>query len=348
MLGRPREYILAISVLAVLTLGGWFAPLNYRALGNLYLLVVIAVSLRISPVPAFVMAVVSGLAWNYVFMPPKRLAFSTVHLEDSLLLITYLVAALVASQLASLRSLSYRAELLAASDRLHRTLLASVSHELKTPLAILRAAGEQVDTPDAEKRRRVAHEMGSAVHRLDGLVNNILNQMRLEAGTLRVRKDWCDVRDLVDAACRSVGERLQEHPLNVGIPGEVPLLHADAFLMEQVLANLLLNAAVHTPAASPIHVSAGTTGASRHGPGRIFICVADEGPGIAPDVRGRLFERFERGPHAPADGLGLGLMIVRGFMLAQGGEVEVQSAPGIGCRFTVSLPAVKCEELPQA
>jgi two-component system sensor histidine kinase KdpD len=348
MLGRPREYAIAVSALLLVTLAGWFSPLNYRALGNIYLLVVIAVSLRVKPAPAFFTALLSGLAWNYVFMPPKRMSFSILKIEDSLLLVTYLVAALIASQLASLRTIKYRAEVLAESDRLHRSLLSSLAHDLKTPLAILRSAGEQVDTVDPNKRRRVAGEITVAARRLDGLVTNLLNQSRLEAGTLRANMDWCDAHDIVWAARRSVGERLEEHPLQVHIPPEVPLFFADAFLMEQVVANLLLNAAVHTPADRAIRVTAGAVGDVQSQLGRVYIKVTDEGPGIPAELRGRLFERFQRGGNSHPEGLGLGLTIVRGFMEAQGGEVSVESPAGQGAAFTVSLPAVECEDVPAA
>jgi K+-sensing histidine kinase KdpD len=341
MTGRLREYAEVAAVISLVTLLGWYVPLNYRAFGDIYLLAVIGISLRVSPGPALLAAVVSGLAWNYVYMPP-RLSFSVLKIEDELQLATYFVVALIGSQMASLRTASARAKLLAASDRLHRTLLDSVSHELRTPIAVLRSAGEQLTTEDRLKRQRLVAEIGTAVRRLDHLVANLLNQTRLEAGVVRARPDWCDPHDLVAAAIRAAGEPLRTRPPEVRIPDSVPLFYADAALMEQVLANLLINAAVHTPDQGAIRVAAGADQGGR----RVWIDVRDEGPGIPLETQRRIFDKFQRGAAAGPGGLGLGLAIVRGFMLAQGGDVSLWSEPGRGSRFVVYLPHVPCEAVP--
>jgi two-component system sensor histidine kinase KdpD len=112
--------------------------------------------------------------------------------------------------------------------------------------------------------------------------------------------------------------------------------------MEHVLANLLLNATLHTPPGTPLLISAGVEPA-----GRLFIAVADEGPGLPPELRQTLFQKFQRGNAARAGGLGLGLSIVRGFMEAQGGEVVADDNPGGGARFTLFLPVALHETVPQ-
>jgi two-component system sensor histidine kinase KdpD len=236
-----------------------------------------------------------------------------------------------------LRAASEREKLFAESDRLHRTLLDSVSHELKTPLAVLRSAGAKLDTDDRRKRAGLAVEIRTATSRLDHLVANLLNQTRLESGGLKPELDWCDVRDIVNAGRRLVGDALDGRPFKMEIPADMPLFLTDAPLMEQVLANLLLNAALHTPAGSPIRVGAGLE--QRVGqPPRIFISVADRGPGIPAELRENLFQKFRRGAAARAGGLGLGLSIVRGFVLSQGGEVMARDNPEGGACFTVYLP----------
>lgn len=242
------------------------------------------------------------------------------------------------------RVASEREKFFAESDRLHRTLLDSVSHELKTPLAVLRSAGEKLGTDDAQKRAGLAGEIQKATSRLDHLVANLLNQTRLESGGLKVQLDWCDVRDIVHAARRAVGEALAGRPFATDVPAEMPLFVADAPLMEQVIANLLLNAAVHTPAGCPIFVSAGVE--RRNGAEWVFIRVDDRGPGISADMREHVFQKFRRGRGARAGGLGLGLSIVRGFTLAQGGEVEAGDNPDGGARFSVYLPHRAHDDVP--
>jgi two-component system sensor histidine kinase KdpD len=234
----------------------------------------------------------------------------------------------------SLRAAGEREKLLAESEKLHRALLDGVSHELKTPLAVLTGAAENLATADAATRDSLTGEIITATRRLTRLVNNLLDQTRLESGALRPRLDWCDAHDLVNAAIDGVRDSLAGHPFESVVPDDLPLFRADAALMEQVIANLLLNAALHTPAATPIFLTAGIDGARA----RVFFTVADQGPGFPLEMRERLFQKFQRGDAARAGGLGLGLSIIRGFVAAQGGEIVVGENPGGGAVFTVYLP----------
>jgi two-component system sensor histidine kinase KdpD len=233
-----------------------------------------------------------------------------------------------------LRAAGEREKLLVESERLHRTLLDGVSHELKTPLAVLGSVAENIAGAEGPLRAALVEEMRTATRRLTRLVNNLLDQTRLESGTLRPKPDWCDAQDLVNAAIAGVEDSLAGHPLEVAVPPEMPLFRADTALMEQVIANLLLNAARHTPAGTPIFLAAGVDGAR----GRVFLTVADRGPGFPMEMRERLFQKFQRGDEARAGGLGLGLSIIRGFVSAQGGDVVVGENPGGGAVFTVYLP----------
>jgi len=232
------------------------------------------------------------------------------------------------------RAASEREKLLAESERLHRTLLDSVSHELRTPLAVMTSVLENLDTADAPTRAALVAEGRAAANRLNRLVGNLLDQTRLESGALRPRLDWCDARDLVNAAVEGVRELLAGHPFEVLMPDDLPPVRADFALTEQALANLLLNAAVHTPAATPILLTAGLEGGGK----RLYFSVADRGPGFPAEMRERLFKKFVRGDAARAGGLGLGLSIVRGFVSAQGGEIVIGENPGGGAVFTIYLP----------
>ncbi len=260
--------------------------------------------------------------------------------EDTLTLAQRDLAESFASQLAlvvereSLRAAGEREKLLAESDRLHRALLDGVSHELKTPLAVLAAATEALATADDGCRGELTAEIRTATRRLNLLVNNLLDQTRLESGALRPRLDWCDAHDLVNAAVEGVRDSLDAHPFETAIPDDLPLFRADTALMEQVIANLLLNAAHHTPPGTPIFLAAGIEPARD----RVFFTVADRGPGLPAAMRERLFQKFQRGDAARAGGLGLGLSIIRGFVVAQGGEIVAGENPGGGAVFTVYLP----------
>ena len=241
-----------------------------------------------------------------------------------------------------LRAVGEREKLLAESDKLHRALLDGVSHELKTPLAVLTGAAETLATADAATRGSLTTEILTATRRLTRLVNNLLDQTRLESGALRPKLDWCDAHDLVTAAIDGVRDSLAGHPFEADVPADLPLFRADAALMEQVIANLLLNAAHHTPAATPIFLTAGVDGRRT----QVFFTVADRGPGFPLAMRERLFQKFQRGDAARAGGLGLGLSIIRGFVTAQGGEIVVGENPGGGAVFTVYLPYVPHGKVP--
>jgi two-component system sensor histidine kinase KdpD len=241
-----------------------------------------------------------------------------------------------------LRAAGEREKLLAQSDKLHRTLLDGVSHELKTPLAVLSSAVENLASADEATRADLADEIRTATRRLNRLVNNLLDQTRLESGALKPRLDWCDGHDLVNAALEGVSEALNGHPFETNIPKDLPLFRADAALMEQVIANLLLNAALHTPAGTEIFLAAGIDRAKS----RIYFTVADRGPGLPAAMRERLFQKFQRGDAAKAGGLGLGLSIIRGFVTAQGGDVVAGENPGGGAVLTVYLPFVAHGNVP--
>jgi K+-sensing histidine kinase KdpD len=335
------DYGEVVTAITLITVAGWFSPLSYHALGYVYLFAVIALSLRISRWPALAASILSGAAWDFFFVPPK-LSFSGIHIDEGLLLTTYFAVALIGSQLTALRSAADRADLLAESEHMRQTLLDTVSHEIMTPLAVFRSAIEQLGTSDKDRREQVIVELKIAVHRLDRLVVNLLEQNRLESGVLRPNLDWCDGHELVVAARRALGSRIAHHPLAIEIPPDLPIFRADAVLMEQVLTQLLSNAAIHTPPGSSIRVGAGMSDDYK----RVLISVSDDGPGIPAEIRATIFNKFTRGPNAKMGGLGLGLSIVKGFMRAQGGDVFLDGLPKRGTQFTLSLPYIKPKEEP--
>ncbi len=235
-----------------------------------------------------------------------------------------------------LRTTVQEAKLLAESERLSKALLNSISHELRTPIAAITSASSGlVDLGEAENpalRRVLTGEIRTAATRLNRLVGNLLDMTRLESGHMKLRREWCDLADLVSVALRQLERELTRHVIINQLPPGLPLVQIDFVLMEQVLVNLLLNAALHTPSGTRVTISAEVS------PKDIAIIVADNGPGIAPEALPHLFDKFYRAPGAAAGGSGLGLSIVRGFVDAQGGQVSAQNRHGGGAEFTVRLP----------
>jgi len=241
-------------------------------------------------------------------------------------------AALVLDRVA-LRAAAEQSKLVAESERLSNALLNSISHELRTPLAAISSATSAlVETNNAEVAKKMAAEIQEASARLNRLVGNLLDVTRLGSGHVRPNLDWCDVGDLVHVTVRALERELAGREVKIEIPEKLPLARLDFTLMQQALSNLLLNAAVHTPAGTAIWIQA------RQEKSELTLSVADNGPGLPLDLLPRIFDKFFRAPNAPAGGSGLGLAIVKGFVEAHGGQISVANRPGGGAIFTIKIP----------
>jgi len=223
-----------------------------------------------------------------------------------------------------------QAELLEKSEQLRRTLLDSVSHELKTPLAVIRAALDGWHDPGGEPYRR---EIVTATKRLQRVVDGLLQMARLESEVVEPRKEWSDVSELVSAALESTGDVMEGREVRVGISPELPLIRTDAALLGQALANILHNAGVYSPGNTPVEVSASFAA------GKLRLSVRDHGPGLPPGEEDRVFGKFHRTPGSPAGGTGLGLSIARGFVRALGGDIAAWNHAEGGAVFEIVLPA---------
>ncbi len=221
-----------------------------------------------------------------------------------------------------------QAELLEKSERLRSNLLNSVSHELKTPLAIIRASIDGMG--DAAHNPYVA-EIDTAAKRLQRLVDGLLQMTRLEARIVEPNLEWCDVREIVDSAVNAVGDVLKAHPVGFKIPADIPLVKTDHALLMQALANILHNAAIYSPAHSPVEIAA------RHAEEKLRLTVRDHGRGLPPGEEGRVFGKFYRAAGTPAGGTGLGLSIARGFVQAMGGDISAWNHPEGGAVFEIIL-----------
>ena len=188
------------------------------------------------------------------------------------------------------------------------------------------------ENASVEQRRALIGEIQEANTRLNRVVGNLLDVARLESGQVRPNLDWHDARDLVQTTLRELQRELAAHPVKLEMPSAPLLVRLDFSLMQHALANLLLNAANHTPAETSIEVQVQLTD------GHLSLRVADRCPGIPPEVLPRIFDKFFRAPHAPTGGSGLGLTIVKGFVEAHGGTISAENRPGGGVMFTIRLP----------
>ncbi len=253
------------------------------------------------------------------------------------LLETFADQAALSVERARLAEQAGRARLIVESERLRTTLLSSVSHDLRTPLAVITGAASSLlatDPPLGEPvRRELIETIAEEAQRLNRLVGNLLDMTRLESGSVPVRKEWHSLEEVVGAALVRLESRLQGREVRVRIPEALPLVRLDDVLVEQVLFNLLDNALKYTPAGGPIEVGAALDGAA------LRIEVADRGPGLPPGQEGSVFEKFfrvrrEGGP----GGVGLGLSICRGLVEAHGGTITAANREGGGAVFRIALP----------
>ena len=230
-----------------------------------------------------------------------------------------------------------QAQVRAETERLRNSLLSSVSHDLRTPLAsITGAASTLIDNEarlDAATRRDLLEALHEEADRLNRLVQNLLEMTRLEAGALVPHTAWHSVEEVVGAALGRFGKSLAERPVTTRIPAELPLVPMDDVLIEQVLINLIDNAIKYTPPGTPIEVSAEETG------GAVMVEVADRGPGLPPGEEPLIFEKFHRTDPAPSvRGAGLGLAICQGIIHAHGGRIWAENRAGGGVALRFSLP----------
>jgi two-component system, OmpR family, sensor histidine kinase KdpD len=254
------------------------------------------------------------------------------------LLVTLASQAALAVERARLVAEAAEAQALAASDRLKSALLSSVSHDLRTPLVAIKGiatALRQHDVPwNSEVGEQMLDTLAEEADRLNRLVGNLLDMSRIEGGALNPARQWEDIGDIVGGVLSRLRPHFHGRKLAVNIPADLPLVWANAALIDQVLTNLIENALKYTPDQTPITISAEVRDAE------LWMAVADQGPGITAEALPHIFDKFFRviGPERHAEGTGLGLAICKGIVEAHGGIIWAENQPVGGARFVFTLP----------
>ena len=324
-------YAWSAAAVAACTLAGMaMSPLfELVNIAMVYLLAVVVVALRFSRGPAVATSVMSVAAFDYFFVPPQL----TLAVADAQYLVTFAIMLVVALVISTLTTIVRRAE----AERLRNDLLASISHDLRTPLAVIGGASssllENGERLSGEERRALARSIFEHSRQMADLVANVLQMTRLEYGALAPRRDWAALSEIAGSALERLGERLAAHPVTFALPGDLPLLKVDATLVEQVIANLLENAAKYTPSGTAVTVRAQTRD------GELLVSIEDAGPGLPPGDAEALFAKFQRGdPESAVGGVGLGLAICRAIVRLHGGRIWAERLPEKGTAFRFTLP----------
>ncbi|MCP1314473.1 MULTISPECIES: ATP-binding protein [unclassified Halomonas] len=343
-LPRRRELgcVLMANLLALIASAGLQAWLALANLSLVFLSAVLACAILASGYAAVLSALVGFVTFNFFFTEP-RYSLLVAEREQLLTLCFFLLVALVVGRVAGesrrrMQALG-AARLAEERERLRSALLASVSHDLRTPLASIIGAASSLRALDAQlspvDRRELLDGVLGESQRLDRYIQNLLDMTRLGHGELKIERDWVSLDDMVASARRRLASALEGVTLLQRWPaGSLPLLYVHPALIEQALVNVLENAARFSPPGGTLEMSAATDETASH----MIIALTDQGPGIAPAMREKVFEMFYTGDGSP-HGSGLGLAICKGMVGAHGGEVVAEAGPeGRGTTMVIRLP----------
>ena len=225
------------------------------------------------------------------------------------------------------------------AEQMRNALLSSVSHDLRTPLTVI--AGSASSLLEGEKNLDAVtkHELTQGIYeeakRLDRLVHNLLEMSRLQSGEVKINMEWYVLEEVIGCALAQLDSQLQDHPVSISLPTDLPLVQIDALLLERVVINLLENAMKYTPPGTPVEIS------GRLNDNELLVTVADQGPGLPVGQEERIFEKFYQVTPGSARGAGLGLTICRSIIEAHGGHIWAANRPEGGARFSFTIPLVE-------
>lgn len=337
--------VLIVSLLCLLVRG----EMDYKIVGYILLLLVSLVAIFLEIKPVLLAAILSALALDYLFIKP----YYTLHIdnaEDAFLLIMFFIIALINAVLTNKFRRMQRAiqikETRASTLKLYNTLLDSLSHELRTPIAAILGSIDTLQQKNvnlsSETQQKLHNEIEKASMKLNYQVENLLNMSRLESGYIHPKLDWCDVKEIIYNVCSRLSEETKEHKIKYKIDDNLPLFKLDYGLMEQIIYNLIYNGSQHTPKGANIEISLKydvDVDYERHIDliKKCIISISDNGYGFPTNEIDRAFDKFHRFKDSKTGGTGLGLSIVKGFVEAQNGTIKLHNADDGGAVFTLEF-----------
>jgi len=338
----PKQLLISVALVAVVSTVCFLLSdlIGYKASALILLVTVSLVAMMFDILPVLSAAVLSALIWNFFFIPPLY-NFHINSAEDLLMFLMYFVIALLNAVL----TFKIRQAERSARDKeekentikLYNTLLNSLSHELRTPVATIIGA---VDTlKESKDRLSSAHQaellaqIDTASVRLNRQVENLLNMSRLESSMLKLHLDWCDLNELIFSVVQKLSVTNNKHQIDFTANDQLPLFKLDTGLMEQIFHNIIYNAIQYTPENSIIKINA------TYHSDQCVITISDNGNGFPENEIKFVFDKFYRLPHTQSGGSGLGLSIAKGFTEAHNGQIKLENNIEGGAKFTITIPA---------
>jgi two-component system, OmpR family, sensor histidine kinase KdpD len=340
-LSKPKQYLIGISL--VLSVGAICFALSsiidYKIVALILLAIVSLTAMFFDIFPVLTIALLSALIWDFFFIPPK-FTFAIGDTEDILMFFMYFIIALVNAVLTykvrQIEKLSRKKEEKENTLKLYNTLLNSLSHELRTPISTIIAATDNLqegkEKLSNDNKLELINEISKASLRLNHQVENLLNMSRIESGFLNLKKDWCDINELIYDSINRVKEDNNSHSIGVVIADNLPLFKIDFGLIEHVLYNLIYNATLYIPKYCTITIKAMCK------ENYLILVVEDNGDGFPEDELDNVFDKFYRLKNSRTGGTGLGLSIVKGFVEAHDGKIMLENIEGGGARFSIAIP----------
>ncbi|HBF87885.1 MAG TPA: sensor histidine kinase [Bacteroidales bacterium] len=337
-----KQYI--ISILVTVSISAICFSISdiigYRTVALLLLASVSLLAFFFSVYPILVSATLSALIWDFFFIPPHF----TLHVdktEDVLMLSMYFLVALLngvlTSKIRQYEKEEYQKEERQNTIKLYKTLFDSISHELRTPIATIVGASDNIlsqTSPQLTEKNKenLVNEISIAAFRLNRLIDNLLNMQRLESGFLKPKLDWCDINEVIENVQNRLENELKSHSVKIEIENDLPLMKLDAGLIEQAIHNIVYNATVYTPQNSEINIKIHLEN------NNLLITISDNGQGFASEEIMNVFTKYFYSKKAKSGGIGLGLSISKGFIEAHKGKISVENQANSGAKFTINIP----------
>ena len=348
---QRNQYIISIlSVVAVSLFGlSLREVIDYKIIGYLLLVLVSILAIFLEIKPVLLAAVVASLSLDFLFIKP----YYTLHIDnaqEALLLLLFFIIALINAVLTykikRMQKAIHIKETRVNTMKLYNTLLDSLSHELRTPIATIIGSIDTLQQKNVnlslDSKNNLLNEIEKASMKLNYQVENLLNMSRLESGYIQPKLDWCDVKEIIYNVCNRLTEELSQHKLNVVIEDNLPLFKLDYGLMEQILYNLIYNATQYTPKGAKIQIKVkyevdADYEAHINLIKKCIITISDDGYGFPEAEIDKAFDKFYRSKSAKTGGTGLGLSIVKGFVEAQHGTINLSNAEDGGAIFELTF-----------